>query len=647
MNRTFSIIAPHFPKFKTDDWFAWFHVKLVTLLPSFSAVMLKNATSDINCTNYHVVVSGMAKAFPSISSQGQEEITDVMVGYLKKSVSVINTPVCRQGIQSDAQWLEKNLGPFSTRAKYSDLKVFNISGVAVVENLSPKQKAELILDPDSNALENENIVREVFTSLTESPDTEQLSQFFQAYSDINKQRNITIVENPAVRDIILNLTLTALAPEFEDFGPEDYKLWFQVYLVTVMASLHPGSLAVIPSNISCASYAAMYEIIFLKSKVRHFGFCTMSKCGFRQVTKMCVFFPQTHWPRAKFENPATAAFTGCEIKQRVTQGDIRTDSFKCKETLVDEDLVCAAVDGSQLQQTVSMGISSEALCNFTITAHACSSATHLTADNLATLMKCSLESQTTYPVEVWTLLFQKASSALDQALESFATMAPNNSNPSLSHALEALGQVRIASFSQAQLQSVSFVSSWFMTNIRPFLASSSPNFLFCLSSKNFSCDTYRTVGSKQWLEANFGAYSGFATLRDLQALNPNFSSAEALSVLTPAQVAQLTLSSGALNDTDQIDHVFERLEEGNALENVDEFLEELTANGKDPDFQPAVRDHLMNRTFSIIAPHFPKFKTDDWFAWFHVKLVTLLPSFSAVMLKNATSDINCTNYHVV
>lgn len=37
-------------------------------------------------------VSGMAKAFPSISSQGQEEITDVMVGYLKKSVSVINTP---------------------------------------------------------------------------------------------------------------------------------------------------------------------------------------------------------------------------------------------------------------------------------------------------------------------------------------------------------------------------------------------------------------------------------------------------------------------------------------------------------------------------------------------------------------------------
>ena len=50
-------------------------------------------------------------------------------------------------------------------------------------------------------------------------------------------------------------------------------------------------------------------------------------------------------------------------------------------------------------------------------------------------------------------------------------------------------------------------------------------------------------------------------------------------MLTPTQVAQLTLSSGASNDTDQIDLVFERLEEGNGLENVDEFLTELTANG--------------------------------------------------------------------
>lgn len=66
-----------------------------------------------------------------------------------------------------------------------------------------------------------------------------------------------------------------------------------------------------------------------------------------------------------------------------------------------------------------------------------------------------------------------------------------------------------------------------------------------------------------------------------------------------------------------------------------------------PDFQPVVRDRVMNRTFTIISPQFPRFQTDDWSVWFHVKLVPFLPSFSAVMLKNATSNINCTNYHVV
>jgi len=71
------------------------------------------------------------------------------------------------------------------------------------------------------------------------------------------QKNITYIENPAVRDIILNLTLTALAPQFEDFKPEDFQLWFQVYLSPVIASINPNSLRVIPTTISCESYTAM------------------------------------------------------------------------------------------------------------------------------------------------------------------------------------------------------------------------------------------------------------------------------------------------------------------------------------------------------------------------------------------------------
>ncbi|XP_041831682.1 uncharacterized protein LOC121633609 [Melanotaenia boesemani] len=276
------------------------------------------------------------------------------------------------------------------------------------------------------------------------------------------------------------------------------------------------------------------------------------------------------------------------------------DSFKCKETTVDEDLICADINRSQLQQKLVDDNSTTALCNLTITEHACTLATHLAQENLASLLNCSLESQMTYPVEVWKLFFQKTSAALDQALDTFATMAPNNSSPSLATALEALGEVRLANFSQAQLQSEDFIRNWFQKKIRPFLASSSTNFLICLSNDNFSCLTYQIVikafsnqkvlmnsdtqravfthfskqflsrndspdpgcvssvnGSQTWQQANLGSFSVFATLQELLVLNPNFSSTEFLSELDPAQVAQVLLSSGTINDTALTDCVFE------------------------------------------------------------------------------------------
>lgn len=140
MNRTFTIVSPHFLSFTDRDWFVWFHLKLVAILPSFNPEMLKNATSNINCTNYHVVwvafnkqarshctkvenadcvrmlfffcfsflalcsVSGMAKAFPAMKSGRREGIAEVLLGYLRKSASVINEPGRADAVNC-ATWL--------------------------------------------------------------------------------------------------------------------------------------------------------------------------------------------------------------------------------------------------------------------------------------------------------------------------------------------------------------------------------------------------------------------------------------------------------------------------------------------------------------------------------------------------------------
>ncbi|CAB1335604.1 unnamed protein product, partial [Coregonus sp. 'balchen'] len=108
-------------------------------------------------------------------------------------------------------------------------------------------------------------------------------------------------------------------------------------------------------------------------------------------------------------------------------------------------------------------------------------------------------------------------------------------------------KLKINIFSNAQLKNAGFVDK---------------NVHSCLSSKNFSCQTYPIVShlSQTPVEERTGTLASFLFLPNcmsLQVLNPNFSSEsglnkESLSLLISTKVAQLTLSSGALNDTDDL-----------------------------------------------------------------------------------------------
>lgn len=175
--------------------------------------------------------------------------------------------------------------------------------MATLETLSSDQKAELILDPSSGALENATVLKEVFVTIAGSPGDGQLDDFFQTFTVLTAQvsvpygepnliashipfgsalgsgsvrghtlalilsltelvslcfqQNITYITNAAVRDVMLNLTLTALIPRFPTFQASQFTLWFEVNLVVLLASVRPESLSVIPMNVSCDSLQAM------------------------------------------------------------------------------------------------------------------------------------------------------------------------------------------------------------------------------------------------------------------------------------------------------------------------------------------------------------------------------------------------------
>ena len=66
-------------------------------------------------------------------------------------------------------------------------------------------------------------------------------------------------------------------------------------------------------------------------------------------------------------------------------------------------------------------------------------------------------------------------------------------SPSVSQALDVIGEMQVFSLSEEQLRDSDVIRKWFSGRLRVFLSSASGAFLHCLSSKNLSCFSYQHV----------------------------------------------------------------------------------------------------------------------------------------------------------
>ncbi|XP_030575032.1 uncharacterized protein LOC115772790 [Archocentrus centrarchus] len=637
MNKTFTIISPHFTEFTKNDFDIWFHVKLVPVLASFTPAMLQNATTNINCTNYRVIVSGMAKVFSAIPSDRRQGITDVLLGYLRKSGSVIDKPVCRQNNESDGQWVEANLGPFVQYTAYTDLNDFNISTAGLLSALSPNQVAQLILS--SGALNDTDFIDRVFERLDKGNALKNVDEFLTQLTANGQSPEF----QPVVRDRVMNKTFTIISPHFTEFTKNDFDIWFHVKLVPVLASFTPAMLQNATTNINCTNYRVMV----------------------RGMAKVFSAIPS-------------------DRRQGIT--DVLLGYLRKSGSVIDKP-VCRQnneSDGQWVEANLGPFVQYTAytdLNDFNI-----STAGLLTALSPTQLAQLILNSGALNTTDFIDRVFERLEkgNALKNVDEFLTQLTANGQSPEFQPVVR--DRVMNKTFTIISPHFTEFTKNdfdiWFHVKLVPVLASFTPAMLQNATTKHqlvsgmakvFSAipsdrrqgitdvllGYLRKSGSVidkpvcrqnnesdgQWVEANLGPFVQYTAYTDLNDFN--ISTAGLLSALSPNQVAQLILSSGALNDTDFIDRVFERLDKGNALKNVDEFLTQLTANGQSPEFQPVVRDRVMNKTFTIISPHFTEFTKNDFDIWFHVKLVPVLASFTPAMLQNATTNINCTNYRVI
>ncbi|KAK1803188.1 hypothetical protein P4O66_021708 [Electrophorus voltai] len=167
MNRTFGIISGYFPKFSMYNWTQWFWTLLVPLFPSLTPDMLTITTSYVDCAAYHVIVEGLDKAFDQMSLITQQEITLVLVEYLKKSQQISNSALPCGTENGTSAWFANNFRSFSVHVTLADIQSLN-SNFSVLDSLNLLSASEVAkLTLTSGALNNTDMMKVVFERLNE------------------------------------------------------------------------------------------------------------------------------------------------------------------------------------------------------------------------------------------------------------------------------------------------------------------------------------------------------------------------------------------------------------------------------------------------------------------------------------------------
>ncbi|KAL1246771.1 hypothetical protein QQF64_034284, partial [Cirrhinus molitorella] len=173
-------------------------------------------------------------------------------------------------------------------------------------------------------------------------------------------------------------------------------------------------------------------------------------------------------------------------------------------------------------------------------------------------------------------------------------------------------------FTETTVRDLPFVENWLYWKFLPVLSYTNEEFAKRLSQMNFTCGAFHIIvevlsreesmitdrqqqlifthliysylsrtdtadpgchsnvtSDHEWLQRNFGIFSKYATLRQLQTLSSHFTEFDLLELLSPSQLAELTVTSGALNSMNIINIIFDHLEEGDALQNTEEFFSTL------------------------------------------------------------------------
>ncbi|KAA8595275.1 hypothetical protein FQN60_012410, partial [Etheostoma spectabile] len=467
----------------------WFSGRLSKFLPPESGSFLHCLSSrNLSCSSYQQILQVLIRNFNIYTgNQRLLVLKDFVLRFLSKPNSGSG---CGSVSNGSAEWLMKNLGPFSEFLSLKEMLGLNpyFNPLEAIQRLTPVQDAELVLSFPTS-VEKSIIINTVFDYLTKLPDEKDFRSFLGYLVYYHYQGNLSCAS---------------------------YKLLF----------------ARMDLAIPTVSLAAALDITFTKMK-------------------LSLYTPP-----------------GCLIY-----------TSECTVTMANETDICVGVNSTMLQLNLSEGMN-ERLST-------------LQAADLAAVLACNRSSDSSGSRQAWKILLSKASNVLDVALDLLTNTTLDPRNPAVSVILDSIREIRLDTFNTASLNQPTLIQLWFNQRLRPFLPAVSPDFLSCIVTKGLHCSTYQqivqilssvqprmtlsrqihvythfikafltfnnrtdsscssnTSNSGEWLQKNFGGFSVFASIQDLQRIYPNYNPGHGnkLPIVVRSAMLQVVFDRANLSD---------------------------------------------------------------------------------------------------
>ncbi|XP_053221381.1 uncharacterized protein LOC128401859 [Podarcis raffonei] len=642
----FQRIAINFPKFKASDFAYWFQVIFQNVLHEFNETLVVDIPLKISCDSYQKILKGFNNVFANILPGKALSVFGFSKAFLTTKIK--SGIACGRPTQSVQEWLEVNLGNFSQYAQYQDLLSWNLhfDGMAVLQSLSPLQLASLTLKSD--AINEEEKMCQILARLQNKP-LEEIYQYLDQFNTDANKLGITSLKEEGIRQRVLSHFVEAIGSELSTFSPANWTHLLSTRLLlflpsvsakeskemlsyvsgcdafqAVVSSLSQVYSAVLPTN-QLGVYRTLFS--YLDNQHKTTGSACTSNTGDSEAwlqDNLGAFAAQA--PYGDF-TMLMATFNGFDVRGNLTATQL-AHVFFASGALDDPDKVSALLEpleNKPVDDTLAFMTEFAALAAQSgVTFLANTEVRDKIFDVIFSKLQSLLPTAGTSQYEDW---FQKTLTLVLPSINSTALAAIPQSIPcSTFKAIMAGLDGSFRHMSSDSRQDVyNFAKGYLMTK----------------TSQGGDPCTENTRGSLGWLTANFGSFSSLASYKDLVAINGDFHPMDAVARLTPSQLAEYTLASDTLRDSEKAGKVFGSLDSNN----IGEFMDAFNAAAQQhqltqlPNLE--TKRFILGEIFCHLSGVLKLFTTEDYAAWFGQRLPLFLSSLDAQNLGFLPSDMSC------